>query len=273
MCFFGLNRGLLCKGKTFNCFVVLLWMFFCVSAYGMCSTNLRPNSPEYDACESSVKNCAVVGVDGLGSASPPIHNGFQNVCPDTHLFRAPSTLYGFNDKEKSLKAASGNQCNGLFCVGLAQASEVMSNMKGLLLFPNAVIHVGVIYCNNLRTDLHNMSPEVSNLQENCKLVVLTNDTTSPQVEIPCEDALHICFEHQRFSFVGSKDNTKPVDSGSMRAEYAVRNKGLAPNVKVWISRCSFLCLCFFNIFVDELFSFINRNFYHLNLEYTIIFPL
>ncbi|XP_050871752.1 uncharacterized protein LOC127074468 [Lathyrus oleraceus] len=218
------EMGLLCKGKTFNCFVALLCIFFCLSAYGLCSTNLRPSSPEYDVCESSVKNCnsgfsgTVGGGGGLGSASPSIHNGFQNVCPDAHSFRAPSSL-----KAASL-GGSGNQCNGPFCVGLAQDSEVTRSIKGLLLFPNTVIHVGVIYCNNLHTDLHNMSPEVSNLQENCKLVVLTNDTTSPQVEIPCEDAPHICFEHQRLSFVGSKDKTK--------AEYAVRNKGLASNVKV-----------------------------------------
>ncbi|KAL5063938.1 hypothetical protein RYX36_025675 [Vicia faba] len=226
------HRGLLCKGKTFNCFVVLLCIFFCVSACGLCSTNLRPNSPEYGACESSVKNCnsgfsdAVVGGDGLGSVFPPMRNSFQNVCPDTHSIHAPLSL-----KAASL-GGSGNQCNGPFCVGLAQASKVTSNMKGLLLFPHNVIHVGVIYCNNLRTDLRNMSPEVSNLQENCKLVILTNDTTSPQVEIPCEDALNICFERQRLSFVGSKDNSEPGDSGSMSAEYAVRNKGLAPNVNV-----------------------------------------
>ncbi|CAK8562384.1 unnamed protein product [Lathyrus sativus] len=221
---FSLHRGLLCKGKTFNCFVVLLYIFFCLSAYGMCSTNLRPNSPEYSACESLEKNCnsgfsgTVVAGGGLGSASPSIHNGFQNLCPDTHSSRAPLSL-----KAGSL-GGSGNQCNWPFCVGLARDSEVTSNIKGLLLSPNAVIHVGVIYCNNLHTDLRNMSPEVSNLQENCKLVVLTNDTTSPQVEIPCEDAPNICFEYQRLSFVGSKDKTK--------AEYAVRNKGLPPNIKV-----------------------------------------
>lgn len=86
----------------------------------MCSTNLRLNSPKYDACESLAKLCdldfsdTVVVGGGLGSASPLIHNSFQNVCPDTHLFCT----------SLSLKAASfggcRNQCNGLFCVGLAQ---------------------------------------------------------------------------------------------------------------------------------------------------------
>ncbi|GAU49190.1 hypothetical protein TSUD_191290 [Trifolium subterraneum] len=171
-----------------------------------------------------------------GSASPSIRNSFQNVCPDTHSFCVPLTIYGFNDEEKSLKAASlgvsGSQCDGPFCVGLGQDSEVTSSVKGLSLSPNTVTHVGIIYCSNLRTDLYNLSPEVSNLQENCKLVIFTNDTTSPQVEIPCEDALHICFEHQRLSFEEIKDKTKLVNSGSTRAEYVVRKMGLPPNVKV-----------------------------------------
>ncbi|CAJ2635435.1 unnamed protein product [Trifolium pratense] len=233
--------GLLCRIKAFNCFLVLLCTLFCLSGYGLCVTHARPNLPEYDACVSSGKNCdlgfsdTVVGGGNLGSASTSIRNSFQNVCPDTHSFCVPLTIYGFNDEEKSLKAASlgvsGRQCDGPFC-GLSQDSEVTSSVKDLLLSPNTVTHVGIIYCSNLRTDLYNLSPEVSNLQENCKLVIFTNDTTSPQVEIPCEDALHVCFEHQRLSFEEIKDKTKLVSSGSTRAEYVVRKMGLPPNVKV-----------------------------------------
>ncbi|XP_045786267.1 transmembrane protein 131-like [Trifolium pratense] len=233
--------GLLCRIKAFNCFLVLLCTLFCLSGYGLCATHARPNLPEYDACVSSGKNCdlgfsdTVVGGGNLGSASTSIRNSFQNVCPDTHSFCVPLTIYGFNDEEKSLKAASlgvsGRQCDGPFC-GLSQDSEVTSSVKDLLLSPNTVTHVGIIYCSNLRTDLYNLSPEVSNLQENCKLVIFTNDTTSPQVEIPCEDALHVCFEHQRLSFEEIKDKTKLVSSGSTRAEYVVRKMGLPPNVKV-----------------------------------------
>jgi len=166
-------------------------------------------------------------------------SSFQSVCPDAHSLCVPS-----NDEKRSPKAASfrgsGSQCNGSFCSGLARDSEVTSNMKGLLLFPDVGIHVSIIYCGNLRTDLYNMPPEVSNLQENCKLIILNNDTTSPEVEIPCENAMHICLEHQRLSFVGIKDKTELDSSGSMRAEYVVGNKDLPPNVKVWIS--SSLCL-------------------------------
>lgn len=112
--------GLMCSAKTFNCFVIMLSAFFCVSTYEMCSTNLRLNSPKYDACESLAKNCdlgfsdTVVVGGGLGSASPLIHNSFQNVCPDTHLFCTSLSL-----KASSLGGCR-NQCNGLFCVRLAQ---------------------------------------------------------------------------------------------------------------------------------------------------------
>ncbi|WJX89710.1 hypothetical protein P8452_71683 [Trifolium repens] len=241
MCFFGSFRGLLCRIKAFNCFLVLLCTLFCLSGYGLSATHARPNSLEYDALVSSGKNCdlgfsdTVVGGGNLGSGSPSIRNSFQNVCPDTHSFCVPLTIYGFNDEEKSLKVASlgvsGSQCDGPFCVGLGQESKVTSSVKDLLLSPNTVTHVGIIYCRNLRTDLYNLSPEVSNLQESCKLVIFTNDTTSPQVEIPCEDALHICFEHQRLSYEEIKDKTKLVNSGSRRAEYVVRKMGLPPTVK------------------------------------------
>jgi hypothetical protein len=200
----------------------------------------------------------VVGGGNLGSGSPSIRNSFQNVCPDMHSFCVPLTIYGFNDEEKSLKAASlgvsGSQCDGPFCVGLGQDSEVTSSVKGLLLSPNTVTHVGIIYCSNLRTDLYNLSPEVSNLQESCKLVIFTNDTTSPQVEIPCEDALHFCFEHQRLSYEEIKDKTKLVNSGSRRAEYVVRKMGLPPNVKVWISISCCLYLFLIHLLLSFFFS-------------------
>ncbi|XP_019431577.1 PREDICTED: uncharacterized protein LOC109338737 [Lupinus angustifolius] len=99
-------------------------------------------------------------------------------------------------------------------------------MDGLLLFPGTVTQVGTIYCNL------DMPPKVSNLQENCKLVILTNDSTIPQIEIMCEDILHVCFEHQRHLSVEVKQESKVIESGNMGASYEDKNRPSPQNVKV-----------------------------------------
>lgn len=100
--------------------------------------------------------------------------------------------------------------------------------EGLLLFPGSVTQVGIIYCSHLHLD----SPEVSDLQENCKLSILTNDSASPLIVIPCEDIIYICFEHQRLSSAGVEDKSKHIEAHNMRAGYVGRSTQLPPNVKV-----------------------------------------
>lgn len=207
------------RAKTFNCFVVLLWTFFCLSAYVSCSTYVWPNLPEYGACEFSGTNCNLA---------------------DLNL----QTSYG-----DFVNEAKGRGSESPFGNHVPSASSFVTVIQ----VSDSVTHVGIINCGHMDTDFHDMSLKVSNLQENCRIVILTNETASSEVAIPCEDALHICFEQQRLSFVGIIDKTKFVSSGSMRAGYVVRNMGLPPNVKVWIS--SPHCLYFiFNVFVDESFS-------------------
>ncbi|RDX86864.1 Transmembrane protein, partial [Mucuna pruriens] len=106
--------------------------------------------------------------------------------------------------------------------------------EGLLLFPGTVTQVGIIYCSHLHLDLHNFVPIVPSLQENCKLLILTNDSTSPLIEIPCEDILYICFEHQRLkhSSVQVEGKSKHTQSDNIRAGYMGRSMQLRPNVKV-----------------------------------------
>ncbi|KAE9607773.1 putative transmembrane protein [Lupinus albus] len=128
--------------------------------------------------------------------------------------------------------------NGPTVLSFVKALEVaftelfhMKYMDDMLLFPGTVTQVGLIYCNHLHTDLHDM-PKSSNLRQNCKLVILTNDSTSPQIEIPCEDILHICFEHQRRLSVEVEEKSKDIKSGNTGAGYEVRNMQPPPNVNV-----------------------------------------
>ncbi|KAF7809808.1 Transmembrane protein [Senna tora] len=105
-------------------------------------------------------------------------------------------------------------------------------MEGLLLFPNTVTQVAIIYCSHLRFKLHDLPPEVSNLKDNCKLLILTNDSTSRQIEIQCEDILDICFGHQRLSSVGLQYKSEYSESGDLRAGYVGGSMHVSPNVKV-----------------------------------------
>ncbi|KAK7251068.1 hypothetical protein RIF29_33945 [Crotalaria pallida] len=104
-------------------------------------------------------------------------------------------------------------------------------MDGLLLFPGTVTQVGIIYCNHMHIDLQDLSSKASNLRDSCKLVILTNDSTIPQIEILCEDILHTCFEHQKHSLVGVEEKSKLIKSGNTEAGYEVRNMQLPPNIK------------------------------------------
>ncbi|KAL9327674.1 hypothetical protein ACSQ67_002677 [Phaseolus vulgaris] len=105
--------------------------------------------------------------------------------------------------------------------------------EGLLLFPGTVTKVGIIYCSHLHLELHDFSPK-SSLQENCKLLILTNDSSSPLIEIPCEDILYICFEHQRkiYSSVQVEGKSKHTQPDNMGTGYMGRSMHLQPNVKV-----------------------------------------
>lgn len=100
--------------------------------------------------------------------------------------------------------------------------------EGLLLFPGTVTQVGIIYCSHLHLD----SPKVSDSRENCKLSILTNDSSSPLIVIPCEDILYICSEHHRLSSAGVEDKSKHIDARNRREGYVSRSMQLPPNVKV-----------------------------------------
>lgn len=100
--------------------------------------------------------------------------------------------------------------------------------EGLLLFPGTVTQVGIIYCSHLHLD----SPKVSYSRENCKLFILTNDSTSSLIEIPCGDILYICLEHQRLLSVGVEGKPKHIPSGNLRVGYVGRSIYFPPDVKV-----------------------------------------
>ncbi|KAI4314948.1 hypothetical protein L6164_027805 [Bauhinia variegata] len=102
--------------------------------------------------------------------------------------------------------------------------------EGLLLFPSFITQVAVIYCSNLHSGLHDLPPEKSNLEENCKLLVLTNDSTSPQIEIPCAGILYMCFGLQKLSSVGLEKKSRYSESGNISGGYVGSTMQLSPKV-------------------------------------------
>ncbi|XP_028760480.1 uncharacterized protein LOC114719187 [Neltuma alba] len=104
-------------------------------------------------------------------------------------------------------------------------------VEGLLLFPSTVTQVAIIYCSQLRTKLLDLSPGESNLRDNCKLLILTNDSTSTQIEIQCENILHICFGDRWLSSIGLEHETKYIELGDLGAGYVARSMEVPPHVK------------------------------------------
>ncbi|KAG8642594.1 hypothetical protein MANES_12G100500v8 [Manihot esculenta] len=87
-------------------------------------------------------------------------------------------------------------------------------IQGLLLFPGTVTQVATITCTQLLVELHDSPTELSNIYKNCKLVVLTNDSSRPQIEIPCQNVIHICSRHQKDSSIGIGHQSEKADSGN-----------------------------------------------------------
>lgn len=87
---------------------------------------------------------------------------------------------------------------------------------GLLLFPGTITQVALITCTNLHVELSDSSPEVSNIYRNCKLLILTNDSSSHQIEIPCQDITQFCLRRQLNSSVGYEYQSEKVESGNTR---------------------------------------------------------
>lgn len=67
-------------------------------------------------------------------------------------------------------------------------------MEGLILFPGEVTQIGlIIYTPS--TESQNIASEIPGINLNCKILIVTNDSASPLIKIPCQDLVHACFKH------------------------------------------------------------------------------
>ena len=67
-------------------------------------------------------------------------------------------------------------------------------MEGLILFPGAMTRIGLISYTP-PTDSQDIASEIPGISLNCKLLIVTNDSASPLIRIPCQDIVHACFKH------------------------------------------------------------------------------
>ncbi|KAK1314340.1 hypothetical protein QJS10_CPA06g02291 [Acorus calamus] len=95
-------------------------------------------------------------------------------------------------------------------VDIIEASEGMKLlhvrfMKGLILYPETTTRIAsVTYAPLIDTEFSDHDIQVS---LGCKLLVITNDSTSPQIEIPCKDFVNRCSRNQHGSTSNASGNS------------------------------------------------------------------
>ncbi|BBH06155.1 hypothetical protein Prudu_017724 [Prunus dulcis] len=79
--------------------------------------------------------------------------------------------------------------------------------QDLLLFPGSDTYVSVVTCTERNVKLYG----------HCTLLILTNDSTSPQIEIPCQDVIHLCSRHWKGSTTEFEHQSERSESGDMNS--------------------------------------------------------
>ncbi|XVE82763.1 hypothetical protein DITRI_Ditri16bG0031800 [Diplodiscus trichospermus] len=105
-------------------------------------------------------------------------------------------------------------------------------LEGLLLFPGAATQVALITCAKLPVEIHDSASESSNTIRSCKLLIMTNESISPELEVSCEDIIHICVEHHKFFSMGYEHQFEKVKSGNTRIRSFADGMQAASSAKV-----------------------------------------
>ncbi|XP_062002778.1 uncharacterized protein LOC133720463 [Rosa rugosa] len=81
--------------------------------------------------------------------------------------------------------------------------------EGLLLFPGTDTYVAIVTCTHLHVE-----------DGQCKLLILTNDSSSSQIEVPCEDVVQICSRHWKDSTVEYEHQSERSESGDLKTVFS-----------------------------------------------------
>ncbi|KAJ8764392.1 hypothetical protein K2173_006132 [Erythroxylum novogranatense] len=124
-------------------------------------------------------------------------------------------------------------------------------VKGLLLFPASVTKVATLTCSQVLAKLRDSPTKLSSLSKKCKLVVLTNDSSSSPIEIACRDVLDVCLGAQKDSTVGHNHSPESYaicnrDPGSLDSSMQISSQNKALEMEKvdeyvlgnWKSQCT-----------------------------------
>ncbi|XVF61132.1 hypothetical protein PTKIN_Ptkin08bG0104700 [Pterospermum kingtungense] len=89
-------------------------------------------------------------------------------------------------------------------------------VEGLLLFPGAVTQVALITCSKLPVEIHDSASEVSKTIRSCKFLIMTNDSSSAQIEVSYEAVIQICVEQLKKSSMAHDHQSEKFKSGNTR---------------------------------------------------------
>ncbi|XVF59459.1 hypothetical protein PTKIN_Ptkin07bG0277900 [Pterospermum kingtungense] len=89
-------------------------------------------------------------------------------------------------------------------------------MEGLLLYPGAITQVAVITCPKLPVEILDFASEASSTIRSSKLLIMTNESSSSQIEVSCEDIIDVCVEHQKDLSMSCEHQYEKVKSGNKR---------------------------------------------------------
>ncbi|XP_010527126.1 PREDICTED: uncharacterized protein LOC104804508 [Tarenaya hassleriana] len=119
-------------------------------------------------------------------------------------------LVSYDDAEMTMAISLKNDAPYMLAVvNVSKVADTslfhIKHNKGLLLFPGSVTQVALISCAQLPSAVI----EASDINNSCVVLVLTNDSSNPEVEILCRDVFHICSRNKKDS-----SNKKSGPSGS-----------------------------------------------------------
>ncbi|GMH06421.1 hypothetical protein Nepgr_008261 [Nepenthes gracilis] len=136
------------------------------------------------------------------------------------LVSASVEVIGACDSDKTVISISVRN-NASYLLRIVKVSEVTESRKllqikyskGLLLFPGTLTQVALVTHGSLNYETDSL-PERPNTMMNCRLQIWTNDSSDPQIEIPCLDIILVCPANQREPAVGYEYQPDNVEAGN-----------------------------------------------------------
>lgn len=98
--------------------------------------------------------------------------------------------------------------------GESTESFQIKYVEGLILFPGSITQAAIVTYTPLTFQSHDPLSQRLDMNMNCKILIVANESSTHQIEIPCDDIVSISSRRQSDSPVGYGHHVKEVDSGN-----------------------------------------------------------